>query len=50
MANIQFEAAKKMFVDYPIKIGDLLSRNPKELSCIGFNVADVDLTFRKSQV
>ena len=31
MANIQFEALRKMFIDYPLKIGDLLSKNPKEL-------------------
>jgi CxxC motif-containing protein len=31
MANIQFEALRKMFIEYPIKIGDLLSKNPKEL-------------------
>jgi len=50
MANIQFEALRKMFMEYPIKIGDLLSKNPKELQCLGFNIADVDISFKKSQV
>ena len=50
MANIQFEALRKMFIDYPLKIGDLLSKNPKELQCLGFNIADVDVSFKKSQV
>jgi len=29
---------------------DLLKQNPKELACLGFNVADIDATFKKSQV
>jgi hypothetical protein len=49
MANIQFEDLRKMFIDYPIKIGDLLSKNPKELQCLGFNVADVDVSFKNLQ-
>jgi hypothetical protein len=31
MANIQFEALRKMFIEYPIAVGDILSKNPKEL-------------------
>lgn len=31
-------------------MSDLLSKNPKELQCLGFNIADLDVTFKKSQV
>ena len=43
MANIQFEALRKIFIDYPIKIGGLQSKNPKEFQCLGFNEADIDI-------
>lgn len=49
MANLQLSAAKKMFKEIPIPLGDILSKNPKEFGCFGFNIADVDLTFAKSQ-
>lgn len=39
-----------MFVEYPIRMGDILSKNPKEIACLGFNIADIDLSFRKSQI
>lgn len=50
MANIQFEQLKKTFVPYPVSLGDILAKNPKELQCFGFNVADIDISFKKSQV
>jgi hypothetical protein len=31
MGNIQLEAAKKMFEDFTVNVGDLLSKNPKEM-------------------
>jgi len=31
MANIQFEQAKKFFKEFPVPVGDILKRNPKEL-------------------
>ena len=49
MANLQLSAAKKMFKEIPVPIGDILSKNPKEFGCFGFNIADIDLTFAKSQ-
>lgn len=30
-------------------MGDILGKNPKELACLGFNVADLDISFKKSQ-
>ena len=47
MANLQMETLKKAFKEYPLKIGDILSKNPKELACLGFNVSDVDVSFAK---
>jgi hypothetical protein len=41
---------KKMFKEFPYYMRDLLKSNPKELQCLGFNVADIDATFKKSQV
>jgi len=38
-----------MFKEVPIPLGKILSKNPKELACFGFNVVDIDLTFAKSQ-
>ena len=29
-------------------IRDSIKKNPKELACLGFNVADLDVTFKKS--
>lgn len=48
--NIQLENLKKEFKEFPLRISDLLSKNPKELQCLGFNIADLDISFKKSQV
>lgn len=50
VVNIQLENFKKGFKEYPFHMSDLLSKNPKELQCLGFNIADLDVTFKKSQV
>jgi len=50
VTNIQLENMKKMFKEFPYYMRDLLKSNPKELQCLGFNVADIDATFKKSQV
>jgi hypothetical protein len=50
VTNIQLENVKKMFRTFPYTMKDLLKQNPKELSCLGFNVADIDASFKKSQV
>jgi hypothetical protein len=48
--NIQLEAFKnKKLLDYPIDISDLVYPNPKELQCFEFNIANIDLSFKKSQ-
>lgn len=48
MANLQLEALKKAFREFPIQIGDLVKKNPKELACLGFNFSDLDVSFKKS--
>jgi thiaminase len=48
MVNIQFEQAKKMFKEIPLNIGDIMKKNPRELQCLGFNLVDLDVSFRKS--
>ena len=48
--NIQLENLKKEFKEFPFYLSDLLSKNPKELQCRGFNIADLDISFKKSQV
>jgi|TARA_B110000285_G_scaffold171381_1_gene191860 hypothetical protein len=50
MANIQFEQLKKSFKPFPLPVGDIIRKNPKELQCFGFNVSDLDISFKKSQV
>lgn len=50
MVNIQFEQAKKMFKEIPLNIGDIMKKNPRELQCLGFNLVDLDVSFRKSQM
>lgn len=50
MVNIQFEQIKKQFKEQEFAIGDIIKKNPKELQCFGFNVSDLDLSFKKSQV
>jgi len=37
-----------MFREFPYYMTDLLRQNPKELACLGFNVADLDIGFKKS--
>lgn len=49
MASIQFEQAKKMFKEIPLNVGDITAMNPAELQCFGFNVADLDIAYKKSQ-
>jgi len=39
-----------MFKEMPIPIGDILKKNPPELQCFGFNVADIGIDFKKSQM
>lgn len=50
MVNIQFEQAKKMFKEVPIPVGDIVKKNPPEMQCFGFNIADIGLDFKKSQM
>ena len=50
MVNIQFEQAKKMFKEVPIPVGDIVKKNPPELQCFGFNIGDIGLDFKKSQM
>ena len=48
MVNIQFEQAKKMMKEVPIKVGDIVKKNPTEMQCLGFKVDDLDVSFKKS--
>ena len=48
--NIQLENLKKEFKEFPFHLSDIIAKNPKELQCLGFNIADLDVTFKKSQV
>ena len=48
--NIQLENLKKEFKEFPFYLSDIIAKNPKELQCLGFNIADLDVTFKKSQV
>lgn len=50
VVNIQLENLKKEFKEFPFHLSDILSKNPKELQCLGFNIADLDISFKKSQV
>jgi hypothetical protein len=50
MVNIQFEQIKKQFKEQEFKLGDIVKKNPKQLQCFGFNISDIDLSFKKSQV
>lgn len=36
--------------DVPVKVGDIVKKNPEELQCLGFNVVDLDVSFKKAQV
>ena len=46
--NIQLENLKREFKEFPFHLSDLLKKNPKELQCLGFNIADLDIAFKKS--
>jgi hypothetical protein len=48
MVNIQFEQIKKQFKEQEFLLGDIIKKNPKELQCFGFNVSDLDVSFKKS--
>ena len=48
MANIQFEQIKKQFKEQEFLLGDIIRKNPKELQCFGFNISDLDISFKKS--
>ena len=50
MVNIQLEQAKKMFKEIPGKVNTILSKFPPELQCFGFQVTDIDLSYKKSQL
>lgn len=39
-----------MFKEVPIPVGDIVRKNPPEMQCFGFNIADIGLDFRKSQM
>lgn len=48
MANLQLEALKKQFREFPLPIGDIVSKNPPQAACLGINLSDLDITFQKS--
>ena len=50
MVNIQLEQVKKMFKEIPGKVNTVLKRFPPELRCFGFEVSDLDVAYKKSQV
>lgn len=33
-----------------MSVGDIIKKNPTELQCFGFNVSDLDISFKKSQM
>jgi hypothetical protein len=39
-----------MFKEIPGRLNTILERNPKELQCLGFNISDYDISFKKSQM
>lgn len=39
-----------MFKEVPIPVGDIVKKNPPELQCFGFNINDIGLDFKKSQM
>jgi len=39
-----------MMREIPIRVGDIVKKNPPELQCLGFNLADLDVSFKKAQV
>ena len=50
MANIQLEQTKKLLKPYQVDVTDLDKKGPAELQCFGFDLADIDLSFKKSQM
>ena len=49
MLNVQLQQGKKMFKEIPGRVATLLDRmNFPELQCFGFNVSDLDMSFKKS--
>lgn len=50
MVNIQLEQVKKMFKEMPGRVNTVLKRFPPELRCFGFEVSDMDMAYKKSQV
>ena len=39
-----------MMREIPLRVGDIVKKNPPELQCLGFNLADLDVSFKKAQV
>lgn len=39
-----------MFKEVPIPVGDIVKKNPAELQCFGFNIDDIAIEFKKSQM
>lgn len=51
MLNVQLQQGKKMFKEMPGKVNTLVNRmNFPELQCFGFNISDLDMSFKKSQM
>jgi len=48
MVNIQLEQVKKMFKEMPGRVNTVLKRFPPELKCFGFQVSDMDMSYKKS--
>lgn len=48
MANLQLEGMKKMFKEFPVQIGDIVKKNPPQIACLGVNLSDLDISFKKS--
>jgi len=48
MMNLQFEQVKKMFKEIPFKVNSAIKRAPKELQCLGFEITDIDIAYKKS--
>jgi hypothetical protein len=43
------EQLKKLFGSQSFNVNNLVERNPQELQCFGFQLSDLDLSFKKSQ-
>ena len=42
------ESIKKMFKEFKHDLSHIEKLSPPELACLGFNIADLDVTFKKS--